>query len=327
LKMMRTTMEDNIKEILGKLVRDRMFETKLTFKMKYPYPVINTESAYSNISNKLIEAICKFFGEEKFKELVKSHYESDGSHFCCWDCANRNFFLELYKCVSFCNVNRSSMRFSKQLSLEIKQKTGIDVRPIQETIGNVLNEFHVKNSSQDELAYYDIVDDFSWKDGMFGKSGSCWWTCYSRSRDTLKHYGGFCIRFYKSHEDSKGTGRTWIYPLPDYPGALVLFNSYGEYDLSAVRNLLYKVLKISNSKKVECYNQRNGDMPFVNDRTAMLMWKGEFLKYAGTVLVDLNMRVQSGIYSFYCNSCGDWFNSREQMYSEERCQRCHNNGY
>lgn len=128
-------------------------------------------------------------------------------------------------------------------------------------IGDKL-QFYV--SQETRPFYVDIVDRIDWNDGMFGKSDSCWWGCYSDSRECFIEGGGWGIRFYDSMDDNQGIGRMWI--MPKY-NVLLCFNTYGVQRAQAS-----KVLKAIFDKegielhysKCKLYNSHNSDIPYIN---------------------------------------------------------------
>lgn len=268
------------------MVSDLRFSNKKSLIFSYPFEIFNTESAYSAISSEL------------FCIIRQNNIKI--THWCeCDDCIK----TICYRIVRDCNQNKDKTRLAKQISKQFFKEFNIDLRPYEELLGNALSKH--KAPKQEEKIFYDITEDFDWPDGYFGKEGSCWWTCYKRSRDTLKYHGGLCLRIYSDNSDTNGIGRCWIYQ--DSEDSLVLFNAYGK-ELLEFRNILYSLLEISNSKMVRFYNYEDSSYPYVNNDKGCFLWGGDYNKYKNKESANVNWDVEDGIYSFRCKDCGDWVN-------------------
>jgi hypothetical protein len=100
---------------------------------------------------------------------------------------------------------------------------------VLENIGNQVSGAMV---TQNTPLLLRIVDDFNWKSGEFGDSGSCFWGGRDFSRTVIKDNGGRAIQV---RHNKKGIARAWIGKSDE--GVPVLFNAYGA-NLSSMAKML-----------------------------------------------------------------------------------------
>lgn len=210
--------------------------------------------------------------------------------------------------------NRPDGRFTKRFSKCVFDKWGVKLpKEIITQIGNCYNQFRLNNKPYN----IKVTNDLSWKDGQYGKKDSCWWGCYTNSRDTLYHYGGYGLLFYptndKTHDDSDGIGRAWVYPIDD--DQLIIFNVYGVEGRVAAA-VLSKLLEDNTDKKWKYGNRKlkntdDDDYPYINGDNGHNSSGGAkgFVVYSGDVAppstIEFTMHRKSGYFftTVECSNC------------------------
>lgn len=166
-------------------------------------------------------------------------------------------------------VNKKG-RILKRFSNYWKSKTGTKITDrLIGIIGDIMQR-HL--SASDAVYTYDFRDVIDWNDGMYGKDDSCWWGCFSSSKDVYIDNGGWGIRFYDGLDDRQGSGRTWILPRD---GILIGFNSYG-----VSRAQTSKVIKaifaqhgiVLHYRSVDVVNSPNSEIPYINGDTGFILY-------------------------------------------------------
>lgn len=193
-------------------------------------------------------------------------------------------------------------------------------------IGDKLQYYLTKDTRS---FYVDFTNSIDWNDGQFGKGDSCWWGCYSESRETFTNGGGWAIRFYRSLErdNDNGIGRCWI--VPKY-NVLLCFNAYG-----IDRAKVSKVIKAIFDKQgielhysaAEVYNSHNSDIPYINGDSNSGS-SGSFVLWADRD--DLRERYNIDMKTVEdnkatCEGCGGRFDEENGHYTNDYfwCDSCH----
>ena len=147
------------------------------------------------------------------------------------------------------------------------------------SIGNIAR----KHTNSHKDFEFDFADEFRWRAGAFGDSGSCYWSGNDDARYMLEHYDARAIRFFEPGTD-KGIGRAWLARLTDHSDVLgeaaqetdrygryvrtkpqidrsqvvVMFNAYGKFETVRVARMLATFLSVSY-KTVEVLNGGRSD--------------------------------------------------------------------
>lgn len=191
-------------------------------------------------------------------------------------------------------------------------------------LGDILQRYL---NGTEQTFTYDFTNVIDWEDGQFGKDDSCWWGCYSQSKDVFIDNGGWGIRFYENMDDDDGTGRTWIYP---YRGMLLGFNSYG-----VSRPITSKVLKAIfadhgiklHYKQASIKNSCHDDIPYINGDSGFVLYPDDINGDTVPDRYDLNMEVDSDDeHTEECYHCNRRINPDYDSYSiingDIYCERC-----
>lgn len=241
---------------------------------------------------------------------------------------------------------RADGRFTKRFTAHLWNEHGLKLPgELVTELGNCYNA----SRTTDKTFNIKITNDFSWSDGEYGKDDSCWWSCYTHSRDTLYHYGGYGVLFYPSddertnHNHYDGIGRTWIYPVED--DLLIAFNSYGNdgKDAAAVIAKLMESITGNTWKygKRELYNDGDHCYPYINgnnghnDSGGSKCWAiYSNQKPSDTIHIDMDEKDgyfendEDNMYS--CDNCGNRFDENEMNSTpndESYCDRCFSRYY
>lgn len=238
------------------------------------------------------------------------------------------------KLIELCGLEDKTRdgRFTVRIGRHLKVEYGIKLTDsVRSEIGNLYND-----SKESEKSYrYDITNDFSWDDGDFGKSGSCWWgqngTSYIDSRDSLYSSGGFGLRIYDEHNN--GIGRVWLYPVS---GRVYLFNAYG-IDLKDASRIILRVYADYCSEVCK-FRKANIDSPsyfYVNNGKGTVVYKDSDNRDSFDIDLDDTLRQTDDVFSredvfeYYCNSCGDGIDE-DNVYcanDDVYCEHCYNNNF
>jgi len=231
---------------------------------------------------------------------------------------------EIENLIGYDWVNKSG-KFPKRFSSMIYKMTGekLSVEQLTE-IGNLYDRCRYSNKN----FYVRLTNNFDWRDGQYGKDGSCWWASYGSSRDTLHEYGGMACLFYPdetSKSDSSGIGRMWIYPQSD--DVVAAFNYYGpeqsRHAAAVVARLLEQLTNepwVFGSRGVSSVGGMyvNGDSAFVIYRkNAGLTIDSEFCFHFH--------EVSKGTYfecGETCENCGNSYDEDEMTYVDGRGYYC-----
>lgn len=156
------------------------------------------------------------YRDNQRKNNLEDFYRLDGSLDTSYNNVSISDAMDIVGYDAITNKGRFAVRFTKYLWDSYKIKSD---EIFKTSLGNIYNNYkEVSNEFK-----VKVVDDFSWYDGEFGKSDSCWWGCYRDSRDTLTFYGGYCLQRFDGH--GNGVGRFWLLPIND--NCLIGFNAYG----------------------------------------------------------------------------------------------------
>lgn len=234
-------------------------------------------------------------------------------------------------------VNKSG-RILKRLAKYAKSNHGYEFTASElGIIGDRLQYYTSKNGFD---LFLDFTQTFDWRDGQFGKSGSCYFGCYSDSIPTLANNGAWAVRYYRdmNQSDYNGIGRTWIVIKHN---RLYGFNSYGierpkvSKTIKAIFaghgvELRYKTVSLSNSQ--------DENIPYINgDSGFVLSQEDDTVEHER---IDLNLecvyedsrecascdcRIRGDDYhehddEYYCNSCFE-----DRFSSCEMCNEYHEN--
>lgn len=221
-------------------------------------------------------------------------------------------------------VNKSG-KLLKRFSKYIKKNYDIQLsNELMGKIGDILQRF-VQNQANE--FFIDFTDTFDWRNGQFGKSGSCWWGTYSESLPTFENGGGWVIRFYNSENqcNDNGIGRTWLYPENGY---LIGFNSYGvgRPQVSKVIKALFAEYGIElHYKRIEVENNYSDTIPYINGGTGFVL--GEDVTDIESW--DLNMEVEDDDEHFTCEGCGLRYHTDDSNYVNDYlwCNDCYNDRF
>lgn len=186
-----------------------------------------------------------------------------------------------------------------------------------ENIGNYASQFYV----QDQILYYDITDELSWKAGQFGDSNSCFWTCRSAARGMLTENGGLAIRLWKKENNEYcGYARAWLYPLAE--DIYVVFNAYGER-LHTFASIIGQLTELP-SRPVELVNNdvEDGTL-WINSGQGMVIAPASF----DEDIIDLEIPDDRDRTS--CEYCGTFVDDEDILYVDEVsiCERCFDANY
>lgn len=237
-------------------------------------------------------------------------------------------------------VNKSG-KFAKRFIKQFKSLTGENLpNEIVSQIGNLITESVNKEAS---THYVDVTNNFSWDDGDFGHSGSCWFESdkYPTSLDSLLNVNGYCLRKF----DSQGydTGRLWIIPsILNGQEVFITFNAYG-YDggIQEASKILASLLQEVSSVKY-----RSTMITFESDYSGSAMYinPGPMIVYPDSMRVDRDSdftmrirkiegdhydRIMETDDSYYCERCNERL-SEDEVYSDDYgfyCESCYDELY
>lgn len=156
-------------------------------------------------------------------------------------------------------------------------------------------------NQQSRTFYYDFTDVIDWNDGQFGKESSCWWGCYSESKEVYTENGGWGIRFYENTEDTDGIGRTWILPKN---GMLLGFNSYGvsRPQTSKVIKAIFADHGIKlHYKQVSIENSQNSNVPYINGDSGFVLYPDDISGDSVPDSFDIDMETSNS--REHCTDC------------------------
>lgn len=187
-------------------------------------------------------------------------------------------------------------------------------------------------ANQETRPYYvDFTDRVDWEDGQFGKSDSCWWGCYSDSREVFNEGGGWTIRFYRDPDDDQGIGRCFI--VPKY-NVLLCFNAYG-IERAKVSKVIKAVFDSHGIElhytRAEVYNSHNGDIPYINSDSSGGS-SGSFVLHTSETFIqskyDIDFEYEDDDRCI-CSDCGRRVDQDDAMHTggECYCQRCHDDRF
>lgn len=229
------------------------------------------------------------------------------------DCDVRDYLQRFAESDSLDLINKHG-RILKRFAKFWKEHKGEKLSDeVQGIIGDRL-QYYVMNHSDPTSFIVDFTDCFDWDDGQFGKSGSCWWGTYGDSLPTFEHGGGWAIRFYSDMDDSRGIGRTWIFP---YGNVLLCFNSYGiERPLvsKVIKQVFYQNGVTLHYKKTEVYNSNNGTIPYINSGTGFVLYPEGMSESDLLDKYDLDLETYQDDEYTNCHECG-----RRIAYDESNC--------
>lgn len=231
-------------------------------------------------------------------------------------------------------------RFTKRFSTYMWKVHQIKMTDVEITrIGNLYNAHRLLNREY----IIRVINNFTWKDGQFGKGDSCWWSCYKNSRYTLYYYGGYGVLFYPTDcvdfDDDDGIGRVWVYPVDDT--LAITFNSYGNEPKVAAA-VVAKLLENLTGKthyygKRYVHNDEDSNCPYINGDNGHNNDGGSkcFAIYSENKPEDtitICMQEKAGYFSNIrtCHSCGDEY-SEDSMQEDSGgywyCSECYNERY
>ena len=226
-------------------------------------------------------------------------------------------------------------KITKRLSKHFHDKCYFDIpKDVLAEAGNVLDKGHITSRS----LYMDTASEFDWKDGKYGKSGSCWFNdgAYNYSRTALWIMNGLAWRWYDGEKDKRGIARAWIaFPgLRDridhddhktYDG-IALFNLYGmeARDLNLLASWLTK--KTGLALEVSKLQNFHGDDMYINGEFGYLIHTPD-----APALNTLTLHHSPGYpdrYSEYasprttCTGCGDRIDEDDALWSPDGAAYC-----
>lgn len=218
-------------------------------------------------------------------------------------------------------VNKSG-KLLKRFAKYYKEQTGTKLD--DSTLGIIGDKLQYYLNQQSVSYVIDFSDVIDWKDGKFGKSGSCWWGTYSDSIPTFVNGGGWAIRFYDSMDDTDGIGRTWLVPSG---GVLLGFNSYGieRPKVSKVIKALFAQHDIElHYQRTRIYNSCNNTIPYINESDES---DNGFVLYPTDRTpedeYDLEMESQTSEHCTHCGTSIDTeFDSYEMIGDSIYCESC-----
>jgi len=212
--------------------------------------------------------------------------------------------LNTVKVIGVDGTNKQG-RFTKRFQAEM-YKRGIKLNPsAMSSIGNAFNECMVRTRTY----YIEITNNFSWRDGRYGKEDSCWWGTYSASRDTLYNSGGYGILFYPDSDRTSvfdGIGRVWVFPNSDE--SLVVFNAYGVGDKESagvVCQLMHDMTgRVWSYAKRDIFTNVNGPVPYINGCSGYIVYPKDDPMASENTLCDFD--IVNGIFTMspICPNCG-----------------------
>lgn len=265
-----------------------------------------------------------------WRELVSSVYYAIPSDESNTDRLVQATLLKFAESDTLELVNKQG-KLLKRFAKFYKQETGTMLSDsLMGVIGDKL-QYHVSQQGGVNEYFIDFTNRIEWNDGQFGKGDSCWWGCFSDSREVFTENGGWGIRFYRDSDDENGIGRCWILPRD---GLLLCFNAYG-----VQRANVSKVLKaffaqhgiILHYKKLEkLYNSFNGDIPYINtDENSGS--SGAFVMYpepleASAILNQYDLYMEYNENKEKCSHCGHSIDTEYGEYNiihdNYYCQNC-----
>lgn len=232
-------------------------------------------------------------------------------------------------------------KIAKRVSTYLYKKHRIRITAEQlSQLGNIANSYKIRGFDYE----YKFVKEFDWEDGMFGHSGSCWFTDehgYENSRDILDTAAGYAMLFYRVGDDYdpyNGVGRVWILPVLGDNEGLFLFNAYG-VELSDAAQLICDAMPGYTWKKIYCYNGTS-DIYINNNRGAVIYRnENQDIRESECISLHLESTHREGYYHdlimdesdnyFRCERCGDRHHV-DDMYSTDYstyCEDCYNELY
>lgn len=242
-------------------------------------------------------------------------------------------------------VNGDRGKISKQIPRIFRQQTGIKMTENDKRqIGTVARYF----SGQGQVTY-DLTDDFTWRDGDYGDSGSCFWWNGGIYRGAIYDGCGSAIRVYRD-EYRSGSGRAWILPCHDIYDVsgdfdslgeyreYVIFNDYGSHDIQTLASVLKSALRAAHMVPVrvdysDCHTN-GGTHYLITDRPVHRLYSGLYdpvsLSYDGSSYPSIDLAAYD-VTTRYCTDCQCRVDYCDTLspdgFDTEYCQDCFDERY
>lgn len=186
-------------------------------------------------------------------------------------------------------------------------------------IGNMVGE--VMTASEEY--WWDLTDKFDWKSGDFGDNGSCFWGCYSETKQVIIDAGGMAIRCYDG-ENGRGIARAWIMSVN---GGWVLWNAYGKL-LVEMADIVRLSLDESITRKIVLRNYGcSGDSFYINGGSGYAVGDVAFHEWIGDRYdFKLDCPEEGG---YYCFACDEYIHEGDAYWFEggTYCEYCYDNNF
>ena len=284
------------------------------FKSKGIFEIELTSTVNTSILRERIESLCT-----KGKLDLTSYpefYDSTNENNWLYSYARQQIIYDKIGSEYITKEGRFIKRFDKAYREIRKIKLSQTAKTL---IGEIVREIANK-----VIYKVDFVNRINWRNGEYGKDDSCWWGCYSESKDIFINGGGWAIRFYD--KDDNGIGRVWCFPFED-SRTFVLFNAYLNFNggsLDQFARMLANLCGGLKYKRVRLINQEeDNDYPYINDH------KGYAVSFTGEFEREYDMDIGERKPKYSCSYCGDGLMEDECYHGNDGiyCENCYNRFY
>ena len=182
------------------------------------------------------------------------------------------------------------------------------------------------NTATTNVHYVDFTEDFDWRDGDFGDSGSCFWGDNEAARMAMQDDDDYsAIRFYKDAEMEQGIARAWLCELSK--GAMVVFNGYG-MQTHEIAVVLAQIMEQDTKKQhvvrkisLSNYGQNTG-MLYINAGKGFVVGTADAVGNRTALDFELEVYDENSAICEICNTHFDYENSGGYVDDTTLCDDC-----